>query len=60
MRLHILHDTRYRYTPPVETAQHIVHLRPRDLPHQQVLQHRLQIEPEPAPAVFLVTKCDLI
>ena len=26
MRLHVIHETRYDYVPPVETAQHLAHL----------------------------------
>ncbi len=46
MRLAITHDTRYRYSPPVQTAQHVAHLQAADTPAQKVLHHRLQIEPE--------------
>lgn len=45
MKLHIVHETRYAYTPPVETAQHIVHLKPRDTGSQSLLQHELVITP---------------
>ncbi|MFT4268511.1 MAG: transglutaminase family protein [Xenophilus sp.] len=48
MRLHILHETRYDYAPPVETAQHMAHLRPLERPSQQVLSHALRIQPAPA------------
>ena len=47
MRLHIVHETRYRYVPAVKTAQHMAHLRPLELPHQRVLSHALRIEPAP-------------
>ena len=48
MLLQITHQTRYRYRPPVRTAQHLAHLAPRDGPCQRVLSHRLEISPHPA------------
>ncbi|MCJ0762691.1 transglutaminase family protein [Variovorax terrae] len=48
MLLHIVHDTRYAYTPPVETAQHMAHLKPRQTATQQLLRHTLTVEPAPA------------
>ena len=48
MLLQVIHETRYEYAPPVETAQHMAHLRPLDLPWQRVRAHRLDITPEPA------------
>ena len=47
MLLHVTHETRYDYAPAVETAQHMAHLRPRDLGCQAVLDHRLAISPAP-------------
>jgi len=47
MRLTITHDTHYRYTPRVDLAQHIGHLRPRDWPTQRVLSSSLDISPTP-------------
>jgi len=48
MRLHVVHETRYAYAPPVETAQHMAHLRPLERPAQQrLLGHALHIAPEP-------------
>jgi transglutaminase-like putative cysteine protease len=46
MRLDITHDTRYRYSPAVQTAQHVAHLQPADTPCQTVISHWMQIEPE--------------
>ena len=46
MRLAITHDTRYRYSPAVQTAQHVAHLQPADTPCQTVISHWMQIEPE--------------
>lgn len=46
MRLAITHETRYRYSPQVQTAQHVAHLQPSHTPCQEVLSHRMHIEPE--------------
>ncbi|MCC2634576.1 MAG: transglutaminase [Ramlibacter sp.] len=48
MLLHVLHETSYRYVPAVRTAQHMVHLKPAHNARQQLLNHRLAIDPEPA------------
>jgi transglutaminase-like putative cysteine protease len=48
MLLHVTHETRYVYTPPVETAQHLAHLKPLSTASQQLLSHALEIAPEPA------------
>ncbi|MDH6593839.1 transglutaminase-like putative cysteine protease [Variovorax sp. TBS-050B] len=48
MRLHVTHETRYAYSPPVETAQHLAHLKPLVTDSQRLLSHRLLIEPAPA------------
>jgi transglutaminase-like putative cysteine protease len=45
MRLAITHETRYRYSPQVQTAQHVAHLQPADTPCQKVIRHSMQIEP---------------
>jgi transglutaminase-like putative cysteine protease len=47
MLLHILHETRYDYSPAVEDAQHLAHLRPLDEPGQKLLRHALHISPSP-------------
>lgn len=46
MRLAITHETRYRYSPSVQTAQHVAHLQPADTPCQKVISHWMQVEPE--------------
>ena len=46
MRLAITHETRYSYSPAVQTAQHVAHLQPADTPCQKVLSHSLHVEPE--------------
>ena len=48
MLLHVVHETRYDYTPSVENAHHIVHLKPASLAGQRLLSHSLHISPEPA------------
>jgi transglutaminase-like putative cysteine protease len=45
------HDTRYVYSTPVATSQHVACLQPRRLPSQEVRHHALRIEPAPAHAV---------
>jgi transglutaminase-like putative cysteine protease len=46
MRLAITHDTRYRYSPSVQTAQHVAHLQASDTPGQTILRHTMQIMPQ--------------
>ena len=48
MLLRVIHETAYDYAPPVKTAQHMAHLKPRHDARQQVLSHRLTISPMPA------------
>ncbi len=48
MLLHLTHETRYRYSPQVESAHHVVHLKPTGSAHQTVLRHTLDIMPRPA------------
>lgn len=48
MLLRIQHRTRYRYHGAIDMAQHMVHLQPVDTATQQVLEHALRIDPEPA------------
>lgn len=45
MKLRVVHETRYDYSPPVETARHIVHLRPRATPWQQLVHHEMVVTP---------------
>ena len=47
MLLNIHHQTRYRYSPAVENAHHMVHLQPASGSAQTVLSHQLQISPPP-------------
>ena len=48
MLLHVVHETRYHYTPSVENAHHVVHLKPSSKGGQTVLRHALYINPTPA------------
>lgn len=48
MKLRVTHETRYDYTPAVETAQHLAHLRPLNTTGQQLLYHNLTVNPQPA------------
>jgi transglutaminase-like putative cysteine protease len=47
MLLHVVHETAYDYAPPVRTAQHMAHLKPATRGGQELLGHRLAIEPPP-------------
>ena len=48
MQLQITHATQYRYTPRVETAQHVAYLRPLGHAGQTLQAHKLIIAPEPS------------
>ena len=48
MRYEVLHETRYRYEAPVALSQQLLHLTPRILEHQQLVEHRVDVSPEPA------------
>jgi transglutaminase-like putative cysteine protease len=45
MRLHIVHETRYRYSSPVVLSQQLLHLTPRVLSWQACEAHRIGVEP---------------
>ena len=45
MRLAITHETRYSYSPSVQTAQHVAHLQPAQTPCQKVISHWMHVEP---------------
>ncbi len=51
MLLRIVHETRYTYTPAVSSAQHLLHLQPRNTCCQAVVQHVLHILPTPSESV---------
>ncbi len=48
MKYRVRHATTYRYGKPVDLASHMLHLAPRALPHQKVLEARIFATPEPA------------
>lgn len=48
MDLQITHETRYDYTPAVESAQHMAFLKPMNTPYQRLIHHELEITPEPS------------
>ncbi len=48
MLLHVVHETRYDYTPAVENAHHVVHLKPASNARQALISHHLLIDPAPA------------
>ena len=48
MLLHVVHVTRYQYTPWVENANHVVCLTPASKTGQTLLRHSLHISPTPA------------
>jgi transglutaminase-like putative cysteine protease len=47
LRYLIRHDTRYRYDQPVGESHQLLRLRPRELPLQRCLEHRLETLPAP-------------
>ena len=47
MRLSIVHETVYRYSQRVESSHHLAHLSPCTEPTQNVLSHRIEIDPVP-------------
>lgn len=47
MKYRVRHVTTYRYEEPVDLGSHMLHLSPRDLPHQSVLDSRIVSSPEP-------------
>jgi transglutaminase-like putative cysteine protease len=47
MKLHVVHETRYDYSPPVRTARHIAHLKPANTSVQRLISHELEVDPEP-------------
>lgn len=47
MLLHVVHETRYRYSPAVENAHHVVHLKPANRNGQRLLSFSMRIDPAP-------------
>ena len=48
MDLRVIHETRFDYTPPVKTAQHMAHLKPLGTASQRLRQPRADVHPAPA------------
>ena len=44
----VVHTTRYTYSESVSVSHHLARLTPRPLPHQELVQQRLLIDPVPA------------
>ena len=49
MKYRVTHRTEYFYSGTITQCHNIVHLRPRELPGQLCLSHRLDIDPELPP-----------
>ena len=47
MKLRVMHRTTYHYGEPVTTAHHEARLSPRDREHQRVLNHEVEVVPQP-------------
>ncbi|MEM1097543.1 MAG: transglutaminase family protein [Planctomycetota bacterium] len=47
MRYAVRHETEYRYSEPVTLEHASVHLRPREMPHQQLLESAIDVAPAP-------------
>jgi transglutaminase-like putative cysteine protease len=47
MRYSIDHKTAYNYAVPVHQSYHLLHLAPREVPNQEIIRHRLSVEPAP-------------
>jgi transglutaminase-like putative cysteine protease len=47
MKYRVVHRTEYFYSGTITQCHNLAHLRPRDLPGQQCLTHRLEIDPQP-------------
>ena len=48
MRIHVTHETRYRYSSPVVLSQQLLHLTPRLIEAQTCDKHHISVEPAPA------------
>jgi len=51
MKYRIRHTTEYAYVEPVSTCQNLVHLTPRNLPHQRCDRFSLSVQPAPTDGV---------
>ncbi len=48
MKYGVVHETRYTYDSPVVLSQQLLHLTPRVLPFQRLLEHHVEVDPVPA------------
>ena len=48
MRYAVSHQTVYQYNNAVSVSHHLIRLTPRQLPHQNPVNHRIKVEPAPA------------
>lgn len=48
VRYRVEHETHYEYAHSVSSSRQLVHLTPRDTPHQKTLDHRIDIAPVPS------------
>jgi transglutaminase-like putative cysteine protease len=48
MRYRVIHETRYVYESPVVLSQQLLHLTPRVLDFQRLVDHRIAVEPAPS------------
>jgi transglutaminase-like putative cysteine protease len=46
-RYQVLHTTGYHYAVPVALSRQLLHLTPRELPTQRVLEHNIKVDPQP-------------
>jgi transglutaminase-like putative cysteine protease len=47
MKYRVVHKTEYFYSGIISQCHNIAHLKPRNLPRQQCISHRLEIDPPP-------------
>jgi len=47
MKYRVVHKTEYFYSGTITQCHNIAHLKPRNLPRQQCISHRLEIDPPP-------------
>mgnify|MGYP005687324615 CR=1 FL=1 len=52
MRAQLTHSLTYRYGAPVTLGEHRLCLRPRGQGNQSLIQHQLQISPDPSPVSY--------
>jgi transglutaminase-like putative cysteine protease len=50
----ISHKTLYRYSSPVVQSHHVMHMSPREVPHQTVRRHSLLVEPAPTSRIDVI------